>query len=70
MSILNGASALGSAVYPEPDQFDPKVLAGSGSGKHHSGSEQLLIRNESEVKLLWKTDKIFHFPPKICNLKM
>jgi hypothetical protein len=28
---------------------DPDLLAGSGSGKKHSGSEQLRIRNEFEA---------------------
>jgi hypothetical protein len=31
---------------------DPKLLVGSGSGKNASGTEQLWIRNEIEVKLL------------------
>jgi hypothetical protein len=37
---------------------DPKLFAGSGSRKNHSGSEQLQIRNEFEVKVLWNTGKI------------
>ncbi len=42
---------------------DPNFLAGSGygSGKYHSGSRQLRIRNEFELKLLWKTDKIWQY---------
>jgi hypothetical protein len=31
---------------------DPELLAGSRSGKNHSGSRQLQIRNEFETKLL------------------
>ncbi len=42
---------------------DPKLWAGSVFGKNHSGfeSEQLRILNEFEVKLLWKTGKIWQF---------
>jgi hypothetical protein len=72
MSILNGASALaGSVVDPEPDPVGSEVLAGSGSRKHHSRSEQLLIRNEFEVKLWYsgKLIKIFHFCNKNAQLK-
>ncbi len=41
---------------------DPKLLAGSGSGKNHSG-------NEFEVKLLWKTAKLWYFRNKNAQLK-
>ncbi len=54
-----------------------KLLAGSGSKtfkqdldkENHSGSRQLRIRNEFEVKLLWKTDKIWQFIKKYSILK-
>ncbi len=49
-------------------------VCGSGSGyesrknrlhiqirKNHSGSRQLWIRNDFEIKLLWKTDQIWQF---------
>ncbi len=48
---------------------DPKLDAGSGSGKNHSGSEQLRIRNEFEVKLLWETGKIWTFLNKNAKFK-
>ncbi len=53
----------------------PKLLTGSrswyGSGKDHSGpgSGQLQIRNEFEVKIIWKTDKIWPFPNKNVQFK-
>jgi hypothetical protein len=40
---------------------DQNLLAGSGSEKHHSGSGQLRIRNEFEVK---NNLKILQFPNK------
>ncbi len=48
---------------------DPKLLEGSGSGKNHSGTgtEQLLVRNEVEVNLLWKTGRIWQFLKKMLN---
>jgi hypothetical protein len=51
--------------------MDPKFLAGSGSGKNHSGSEseELRILNEFEVKLLWKTGKILQFLHKNAQFK-
>jgi hypothetical protein len=57
------------------DPMDPKCLTGSGSvygsGKNHSGSGQLRIRNEFEVKLLRKLIKFDTFStkmPKMLNL--
>jgi hypothetical protein len=52
---------------------DPKLLAGSESGKNHSGSEseQLRILNEFEVKLLWKLVNFYnYFSTKMLNLKI
>ncbi len=49
---------MASAADPESD---PDLLAGSRFGKKHSGAEQLQIRNEFEIKLLWKTDQIWQF---------
>ncbi len=37
--------------------------------KNHSGSGQLRIRNEFEVKLLWKTDNIWQFLNKTAQFK-
>jgi hypothetical protein len=58
-----------SFVGPDPDQ---KLLAGSGSGKNHSGCgyEQLRIRNEFEVKLLLNTGKILKFLNKKKNSQL
>jgi hypothetical protein len=56
--------------------LDPEsVPVGSGTvssiliRKKHSGSEQLWIRNEFVVKLLWKTDKIRQVLKKNAQLK-
>jgi hypothetical protein len=48
----------GGASVVDLDPVGSEPLTGSGYGKNHSGSRPLRIRNEFEVKLLWKTDKI------------
>ncbi len=40
-------------------RLDPKFLAGSGKSPSGSGTKQLWIRNEIEVKLLKKTNTIW-----------
>jgi hypothetical protein len=53
---------------------DPKLLTGTryGSRKNHlgSGSGQLQLRNEFEVKLSGKLIKIGHLSTKMFNLKI
>jgi hypothetical protein len=58
---LSGLS--GSVVDP-----DPKLFAGSGSGKNHSASEQLRIRNEFEIKVLWNTGKFLTISQQKCSI--
>ncbi len=53
-SLFNVPTA--SVVDPDPE-------------KNHSGSEQLRIWNEFEVKLLWKSGKIWLFLNKNAKLK-
>jgi hypothetical protein len=38
----------------DPDPVTSELLAGFGSGKNHSGSGQLRVRNEFEVKTTLK----------------
>ncbi len=51
---------------------DQKLLAGSGSEKHHSGSGQLWIRNEFEKRKEYsgKLIKFDYFSRKMVNLKL
>ncbi len=43
-----------SAIVLDPD---PETFSRIRIRKNHSGSKQLRIRNEFEIKLLWETDK-------------
>jgi hypothetical protein len=47
-------------------RMDPKLLAGHGSGKNHSGSGQLRIQNEFEVNY---SEKLIKFLNKNAQLK-
>ncbi len=53
----------------ELDVCDQCCGSGSVDNNSGSGSGQLRIRNEFEVKLLWKTDKICQFLKKNAQFK-
>ncbi len=63
-------------VDPDPNPVGSEIFAGSPDPENvipdpsSSVSEQLRIRNEFEVKLLWTTGKIWQFLGKNAQLKI